>query len=530
MKNLDRRTLARSSGKPADTVTNDEQYQPHVRGSGELNHRSIGVLGAAVMAIALITPLTTFSTNLAESLILGIGNGTILVTVLVVVLLTLFSAGYLVLSRHVVEPAAYAAYTGYGLGNRLGSGVLVMGVLSYTFATAAFVGLGGFFLAKAVAPTGLGGPWWAYSLVYLAVLAYMGIAGVDFAAKLNTIICGLQFIMLAALFVAVIVQTPEQFSLDVLAPSQLQGPGLGLSIVFVLLSLAGFESSAAYGEETRDPHRTISRATYLTLGLLGALFIFGTWVVIAASKGNTVTMSAGDPGDLMTNIYTTYLGSWTGTAVSVLVAITILGAAIAFHTLATRYMFSGGRSGFWPAALSHTHQTRRTPHVAVVVQLIVTALILVPFVITGRSPLADLLPAIGGYNALHMILKMSLVCASVIVARRAGKVVGSRYSTVVAPSLSIVGFGVAGYLIVANYGDVTGTDAAWVNFMPLVILIGFLYGWVRQGQVDRHNASATSATRLATAQDHNPRSEPAQEWPLDPCAEPQVVDRRPEEP
>lgn len=493
MKKVDDRTREKRGGSSVVPTTNDGEYQPHVQESGQLNHRSIGVVGAAVMAIALITPLTTFSTNLADSLILGIGSGTILVTILVVVLLTLFAAGYLVLSRHVVEPAAYAAYTGYGLGKRVGSGILVMSVLSYTFATAAFVGLGGYFMAKAVEPIGLGGPWWAYSCLYLAVLAYMGIAGVDFAAKLNSIICGLQFLMLAALFVAVIIQTPEQFSLDVFSPSQLQGPGLGLSIVFVLLSLAGFESSAAYGEETRDPHRTIPRATYLTLGLLGALFIFGTWVVVSASKGDPGEISGGDPGDLMTSIYTEYLGAWTGTTVSILVAITILGAAIAFHTLATRYMFSGGRSGFWPAALSHTHRTRRTPYVAVAVQLAVTTLILLPFVITGRSPLKDLLPAIGGYNALGMILKMALVCVSVIVAGRLGKAVGSRYSTLIAPSLAIVGFVVAGYLIVVNYSGVTGTDAAWVNSMPLVILVGMLYGWARQGQVDKRNKKVAKA-------------------------------------
>jgi amino acid transporter len=440
------------------------------------------------MAIAMITPLTTFSTNLADSLILGIGNGTILVTLLVVVLLALFTAGYLVMNRHVLEPAAYAAYTGYGLGRRLGSGVLVMSVLGYTFATAAFVGLGGFFLAKALAPTGLGGPWWLYSCVYIAVIAVTSIRGVDVTARFNTLICGLQFAMLAALFVAVIVQTPEQFEWRVFSPAQLQGPGLGLSIVFVLLSLAGFESSAAYGEEARNPHRTIARATYLTLWLLGALFVVGTWVVIAASANDTVQMSGADPGDLMTNIYTRYLGSWTGTAVSILVAITILGAALAFHNLAIRYLFSAGRSGFWPAALSHTHPTRRSPHIAVIVQLIVTVLLLLPFVVTGRSPLIDLLPAIGGYNALNMIVKMSLVSISVIVAKKAGTVSGSMYATLIAPVLATLGFMVAGYFILSNYHDVTGTDATWVNWMPAVMVAGVIYGWVRQGQVDKRNA------------------------------------------
>lgn len=485
-------------------------YQPHVKEAGQLKRRSLGVVGAAVMAIALITPLTTFSTNLATSLVLGIGSGTILVTLLVIGLLVLFTAGYLVMNRHVLEPAAYAAYTGFGLGKRLGSGMLVMAFVGYTFATAAFVGLGGYFLAKAVAPLGLGGPWWLYSCVYVLIMAITGIRGIDVAARFNTVICGLQFVMLAALFVAVIVKTPGQFTLDVFSPSQLQGPGLGLSIVFVLLSLAGFESSATYGEEARNPHRTIARATYLTLGLLGALFVLGTWVVIAASTSDTVRMSGGDPGDLMTNIYTEYLGSWTSTAVSVLVAVTILGAAIAFHNLATRYLFSGGRSGFWPQALSHTHRTKHTPHVAVAVQLVVTTLLLLPFVISGRSPLKDLLPAIGGYNALNMILKMSLVSISVIAAKKAGKLTGSTYATYLAPVMATLGLAAAGYLILSNYGDVTGTDATWVNLMPVVIVASLAYGWIRQGQVDKldpqlfEHIDSNASERPADSSDRTP--------------------------
>ena len=38
-------------------------------------------------------------------------------------------------------------------------------------------------------------------------------------------------------------------------------PGLGLALVFVVSAFIGFEATAIFGEEARDPKRTISRPT-----------------------------------------------------------------------------------------------------------------------------------------------------------------------------------------------------------------------------------------------------------------------------
>ncbi len=40
-------------------------------------------------------------------------------------------------------------------------------------------------------------------------------------------------------------------------------PGLGVALVFVVSSFLGVEATAIFGEEARQPRRTIPRATYI---------------------------------------------------------------------------------------------------------------------------------------------------------------------------------------------------------------------------------------------------------------------------
>ncbi|MFD6065338.1 APC family permease [Rhodococcus wratislaviensis] len=470
---------------PTEELDTTEALPTRAAHAGSLKKGTIGVFGAAVMAIALITPLTTLSSNMAESLILGVGPATVVVTLLVTLLLTFFAAGYSALGRVVVDSGAYAAYAAYGLGHKVGSAVGVAAVLGYNLATVAFIGIGGYFLDNTIKPHGLDLPWWIYSLAILAVVAVLGVLGVNIASRFNTIICGLQFVMLAIFFLAVLFKSPSNFKLDVFSFSGVSGGAFGLSVVFVLLALAGFESSSAYGEEVRDPHRTIPRATYVTLLLLSGIFVVGTWVVVAASHGDPRAVAGGDPGDLVPALFGSYLGEWTSTATNFIIAVTIIGAALAFHNLSTRYMYSSSRSGILFSALSRTHPRYKTPHVAVMAQVLITLVFLLPFVLTGASPMTDLLPAIAGYNALNMITKMGTTSASTIVATSKGKLTGSKYSTIYAPLLAIVGFIATGVLIVLHYKEITGTEALWVNAMPLMIVTCALFGALKQWQIDR---------------------------------------------
>src|SRR4029453_12547782 len=56
-------------------------------------------------------------------------------------------------------------------------------------------------------------------------------------------------------------------------------PGLGVALVFVVSSFLGFEATAIFGEEAREPRRTIPRATYIAVTLIAVFYAFTTWTI-----------------------------------------------------------------------------------------------------------------------------------------------------------------------------------------------------------------------------------------------------------
>ena len=61
---------------------------------------------------------------------------------------------------------------------------------------------------------------------------------------------------------------------------------IGLGVVVAIFSLVGFECATAFGEEARNPLKTIPRAVIASLLLTGAFFVFITYVETHALAGN----------------------------------------------------------------------------------------------------------------------------------------------------------------------------------------------------------------------------------------------------
>jgi amino acid transporter len=411
------------------------------------------------------------SSNISLSLGMGVGPAVVLVMVLTGVLLAVFAAGYLVLARHVTSAGAYQAFVTFGLGRRAGGAVAFTATLAYTLAAGGMVAAAGYFTGLAVSSvSGVDLPWWLYALVALLVTIGLGLRGVEIAQRVTTWVSVLQFAIIVLLAGAVLLQRPEGWANgELFSPAAALGPGLALTLVFCLLSFGGFEATAAYGEETHAPARSIRLATYAALGLLLAVFVLGTWTLVAAFE-DVRAVAAQDPGALVPAVADRYLGPWSGPLLSVLVAVSFLAAAVAFHNLAIRYLFALGRDGLLPRALSRTHHRWQTPHLGCVAVSVVAVVMLAPFALVGADPLVNLFPAVSGITSISLVGMMIGCCVSVVAARVRGLVTGSPWATLVAPVLAGAGLLTAFALIVLNYSEVTGSDSPVVAAMPVVVL------------------------------------------------------------
>src|SRR5690242_18962688 len=75
---------------------------------------------------------------------------------------------------------------------------------------------------------------------------------------------------------------PGTLPLASLSPHEFLAGSVGVGLDFSLTSFVGFESGALYGEETVDPRRSVARATYSAVAVLGAFFFLTSWLVVGA--------------------------------------------------------------------------------------------------------------------------------------------------------------------------------------------------------------------------------------------------------
>src|SRR6202012_1508520 len=70
------------------------------------------------------------------------------------------------------------------------------------------------------------------------------------------------------------------FSFNSFAPSTVFSGSAGIAMLFVFNSFIGFEGTASYSEEARDPKRTVSRATYTAIAIAGIFFSITSWAIV----------------------------------------------------------------------------------------------------------------------------------------------------------------------------------------------------------------------------------------------------------
>jgi amino acid transporter len=451
---------------------------PQAGPDDHLRRGTIGAFGLTFMVVAAAAPLTAMASNISLSLAFGVGAGTVGLLLVVAVLLTVFASAYVALSRHVVNAGAYYAFIGHGLGGSAGAGAAFVATIAYNLAAGGMIAATGYFADLTVAAyTGLDLPWWSYGLVALAVVAVLGRRGVDITQWFTTGISLLQFAVLVVLGLAILVQRPAGWSPDVFGGSAMLEGNVAMTLVFCVLSFAGFEATAIYGEEARAARRSIRVATYGSIALLVGVFVFSTWSIVAAFP-DVRAEAAADPGSLVFRTADLYLGPWSGGVLSTMVTISFLAAGIAFHNMAARYHFSLARAGMLPRGLHGVHPRYGTPHRSSAVQIGVSVVVLVPFVLTDADPILNLFPAVSGITSTSLMTLMLGCCLSILVAGRRGLLPEGRWATVVAPAVAGAGLAAILLIILVNYQAVTGSTELVVALMPLIPLAGAVYGAV----------------------------------------------------
>jgi amino acid transporter len=336
--------------------------------SPALKKNAIGMWQIVFFVIAAAAPLTGMLGIIPVAIRLGNGAGVPGAFVAAGLILLVFSVGYAAMSRHVVNAGAFYAYLAQGLSPALGVGGALVAVVSYTAMQVGVYALFGFFAVIIVNPLlGWPLPWWAYSVAAMALVQFLGMRKLDLSGWVLGVFISLEMGILLALSVSIVLHGggPQGLNARPFAPGEVFGGHPGIAIMFALASFVGFEATAIYGEESRNPTRTVPLATYASVSIIMVFFAFTTWAIISSYGVDYVVAAAlKDPGNFWFAQSDAYLGRVGTGIMRALLLSSIFACLLAFHNTITRYLFALGREGLLWRFLSGIHPRFLSPYKA----------------------------------------------------------------------------------------------------------------------------------------------------------------------
>lgn len=442
---------------------------------------SVGLVGVVFMALATAAPITSMTGNLP--VIIGSGSGLHAPAgfVFVTVVLVVFTVGYVAMARHITTAGAFYGFVSHGLGRVVGMASGLLAVLAYVVFEASIVGIFAYFAEATVrSEFGVHWPWQAFALATVAVTALLSYFDLEVAAKVLGVFLVGEVLMLLLLGGAVLVHGGGDSGLHTgsLNPAgAFAGVNAGVGLFFCFWSWIGFESTAMYGEESRNPRRIIPRATLTAVIGLGVLYTFVAWMVVAGNGAGAVDVAGGDsPLDLFLGPAQRHLGHWAVTAFQWLMCTSALACGMAFHQCASRYLYAIGREGFLHPALGRTHPRHGSPYVASFTQSAIALAIVGGFWAAGQDPYVSLytLTAILGTLAL---LVVQTLCSFAVIAYFRRNHPGSRhwFRTFTAPLLGGLGMIAAIVLLVLNLDTAAGAASKTAFFKLIPWIVGAVF-------------------------------------------------------
>ena len=461
-----------------------------------LRKNALGVIGIVFFVLSAQAPLTGIAG--ATPLSVGIGNGAGApgAYLLIGIMITIFAVGFIAMSRHVTDAGAFYAYIGRGLGRPAGTGSALTALWCYGTVQAAMYGLYGAVVSGLLAQYGhVTVPWWVCAVITMLVIQGVGSFGIDMGARVLAVLVGLEISILLAFAFGVLftgggghggsISVAASFS-----PSHVLSGAPGIAIVFAIASMLGFESTAIYAEEAKDPKRTVPRATYLSVVLIAVFFAFVTWMLVSyygathATAAADAALKSGGTAFLF-NAVSGMLGSWAGTAANFLLASSLLAGILAFHNGINRYVYSLGHHGTLPIAVSRVNR-RGAPWVAGTIQTVMALALVLPFAISGSDPVLTLFAWFSGVAVLALMVLYFLTTVSVVTFFARTKAETRPWQTRIAPVLAgLMILGVT-YLVIANFTTLIGGNTRTAVWLMVTVPVVFVLGLVLNAATKSH--------------------------------------------
>jgi amino acid transporter len=253
----------------------------------------------------------------------------------------------------------------------------------------------------------------------------------------------------------------------------------GIGLLFAVGMFGGFEITALFRDEVREPERTVPRATYAVVVFAMTFYALTALLLInALGVNNAVSAAAGNPAGVVQVTMEQFGNRFLADCVTVLVNTSTLAVLLAGHNIVSRYAFNLSADGILPGALSGVHARHGSPHRASVAASLAALAINVPVVVKGADPIVYY-AAILGILSIGFILMLLLTDIAVVryMSRNGGELF-TVFGTVVCPILAGIGLLACLVLGVQNFDLLIAGSRTLANVLLGIIAVVFLGGVV----------------------------------------------------
>jgi amino acid transporter len=469
-----------------------------------LRRGRLGVVGIVFFVVAAAAPLIGVTGAVPVAMLLGTGAAVPGAYLAVGLTLLLFSVGYATMSRSMTNSGAFFAYVGKGLGVNAGVAAAFAALVAYVTIQLAIYGFFGVVVSGFAGAFGIDLPWYVWSLLVWVIVTALSLLSVDVGAKVLGVMLALELLVLVIAGVAILANGgPEGWNIAAsFDPREVFAGGFagtaGIALAFAFASFIGFEATAIYGEEAKDPKRTVPLATYVSIGVISILFALVSFALVTGMGASRVVdqvieLSGGleDPAGVLFGLTEQYVGPWLTVAMGILVITSLFAGLLAFQNAASRYFFALGRGGVLPSAVARVNGAG-APVMGVVITSALAALVMIIFAVTGLDPFLNLFSWMSSITVISIVLVEILVSIAVIrffMTNPGGNV----WTTKIAPALSILALAAGLYLLMSRFNLLAGTvpdgvdpslpESAWMLnglgwFLVLLPFLALVIGYV----------------------------------------------------
>lgn len=487
----------------------------HAPESGHgLKPGAIGLMAVLFMAVANAAPITAMTGNVPIAVGYGNGIGAPAGYLVATIVLTLFTVGFVSMARYITTAGAFYGFITHGLGQVWGMASGAVATMAYIVFEGSLIGIFAYFSNDALNRwIGVDINWLLLALVGIALIGAFGYFDIRIAAAFLGVTLVAEVLLLGALAFSVLFSgggpdglVPQAIN-PVNAFTNLEegGGGLGavidgkaiaagsaaIGLFFAFWSWVGFETTAVYGEESRNPKRIVPRATLIAVIGLGTFYTFVSWMMIAGNgQAQAIEKANTDSIGLWVDLAEDKLGgAFIGDIYLFLIMIGSFACGLAFHNAASRYIYAIGRElPRTSNTLGRTHPTHRSPHIASMVQTVITLVFTFGFYFLttgGDDPLKGayfyqygLLAILGTMAILIVQAITSFAVISYFHVKKAAP--GNVLTTGVIPAVGGFGMLYVVWLLLSNLDFAGGVAASSPFFtaIPFLVIGTFVLGLV----------------------------------------------------